>query len=160
MAIRLRRTAGDSHPPWGRGWSNRASRKCAWSAFTMRYTLVREQNRNVAISVGVRPAAHNSRTCTASKEPYRACRNSASIHSCSGGGISSMVEPRTVRPPRYLGGVATLAIPKRPSLCQSHASWFRDTSYASSRYGEDSRVAAVPIDDLLLAEIHQFWSRA
>src|SRR5713101_1683752 len=90
----------------------------------MRYTLVREQNRNVAISVGVRPAAHNSRTCTASKEPYRACRNSASIHSCSGGGISSMVEPRTVRPPRYLGGVATLEIPKRPSLCQSHASWF------------------------------------
>src|SRR5713226_6769812 len=126
MAIRLRRTAGDSHPPWGRGWSNRASSKCAWSAFTMRYTLVREQNRNVAISVGVRPAAHNSRTCTASKEPYRACRNSASIHSCSGGGISSMVEPRTVRPPRYLGGVATLAIPKRPSLCQSHASWFRN----------------------------------
>src|SRR5712691_11848036 len=128
MAIRLRRTAGDSHPPWGRGWSNRASSKCAWSAFTMRYTLEREQNRNVAISVGVRPAAHNSRTCTASKEPYRACRNSASIHSCSGGGISSMGEPRTVRPPRYLGGVATLAIPKRPSLCQSHASWFRAKS--------------------------------
>src|SRR5713101_1261372 len=99
----------------------------------MRYTLVREQNRNVAISVGVRPAAHNSRTCTASKEPYRACRNSASIHSCSGGGISSMVEPRTVRPPRYLGGVATLAIPKRPSLCQSHASWFRSATLPRPR---------------------------
>src|SRR5216684_2208915 len=90
----------------------------------MRTTLVRPQHRNLENTTGVRPAAHNSRTCTASKEPYRACRNSASIHSCSGGGISSMVEPRTVRPPRYLGGVATLAIPKRPSLCQSHASWF------------------------------------
>src|SRR5216684_3971668 len=101
----------------------------------MRYTLVREQNRNVAISVGVRPAAHNSRTCTASKEPYRACRNSASIHSCSGGGISSMGEPRTVRPPRYLGGVATLAIPKRPSLCQSHASWFRRNECCWTGYG-------------------------
>src|SRR5216684_958792 len=90
----------------------------------MRTTLVRPQHRNLENTTGVRPAAHNSRTCTASKEPYRACRNSASIHSCSGGGISSMVEPRTVRPPRYLGGVATLAIQKRPSLCQSHASWF------------------------------------
>src|SRR5712692_3091059 len=94
----------------------------------MRYTLEREQNRNVAISVGVRPAAHNSRTCTASKAPYRACRHLANIHSCSCGGISSMVESRTVRPPRYLGGVATLAIPKRSSLCQSHASWFRSYS--------------------------------
>src|SRR5229473_4635470 len=91
----------------------------------MRYTLEREQNRNVAISVGVRPAAHNSRTCTASKVPYRAWRNLANIHSCSCGGISSMVELRTVMPPRYLGGVATLEIPKRSSLCQSHASWFR-----------------------------------
>src|SRR5712691_8834414 len=35
-----------------------------------------------------------------------------------------MVEPGTVIPPRYLGGVATLKIPKRSSLCQSHASWF------------------------------------
>src|SRR5713101_554672 len=135
MAIRLRRTAGDSHPPWGRGWSNRASRKCAWSAFTMRYTLVREQNRNVAISVGVRPAAHNSRTCTASKEPYRARRNSATIHSCSGGGISSMVEPGTVIPPRYLECGATLEIPKRSSLCQSHASWFREEHRRDWDYG-------------------------
>src|SRR5712692_3427016 len=90
----------------------------------MRYTLVREQNRNVAISVGVRPAAHNSRTCMVSKQPGRAWCNSASIHSCSCRGISNMVELRTVRPPRYLGGVATLAIPQRSSLCQSHASWF------------------------------------
>ena len=36
-----------------------------------------------------------------------------------------MVEPRTVRPPQYLGGVAIPEIPKRSSLCQSHASWFR-----------------------------------
>ena len=36
-----------------------------------------------------------------------------------------MVEVRIVKPPRYVGGVATLAIPKRSSLCQSHASWFR-----------------------------------
>src|SRR5215813_8312879 len=91
----------------------------------IRYTLVREQNRKVAISVGVRPAAHNSRTCSASTPPRRAWRNSASIQSCSCKGISSMVEPRTGRPPRYLDGVATLGIPKRSSLCHSHASWFR-----------------------------------
>src|SRR5712692_4476901 len=36
-----------------------------------------------------------------------------------------MVEPGTVIPPPYLGCVATLEIPKRSSLCQSHASWFR-----------------------------------
>src|SRR5262245_39256575 len=38
-----------------------------------------------------------------------------------------MVEPRTVRPPRYLDGVATLEISKRSLLCQSHASWFSGT---------------------------------
>src|SRR5207247_6558182 len=36
-----------------------------------------------------------------------------------------MVAPGTVIPPRYLGGIATPEIPKRSSLCQSHASWFR-----------------------------------
>jgi hypothetical protein len=36
-----------------------------------------------------------------------------------------MVEPGMVIPPQYLGGVATPEIPKRSSLCQSHASWFR-----------------------------------
>src|SRR5438045_2939174 len=40
----------------------------------MRYTLVREQNRKAAISVGVRPAAHNSRTCKVSTQPRPAWR--------------------------------------------------------------------------------------
>src|SRR5262249_653171 len=83
----------------------------------MRYTLEREQNRNAAISVGVRPAAHNSRTCTASKAPYRACRNLANIHSCSCGGISSMVESCTVMPPRYLDVVLQLSKYQRGRHC-------------------------------------------
>src|SRR5713226_5984403 len=90
----------------------------------MRYTLVREQNSHIAISVGVRPAAHN--------KPYRACRNSANIHSCSCRGIFSMVELCTVGPPQYLGGIATLEIPKRSLLCQSHASWFSDEKLAAN----------------------------
>src|SRR5262245_47339760 len=94
----------------------------------MRYTLVREQNRKAASSVGVRPAAHNSRTWRASPLPRRAWRNSASIQSCSCRGISSMVELRTVNPPRYLDGVAALEIPKRSSLCHSHESRFRAKS--------------------------------
>src|SRR5215813_3580871 len=83
----------------------------------MRYTLEREQNRNAAISVGVRPAAHNSRTCTASKAPYRACRNLANIHSCSCGGISSMVESCTVTSPRYLDVVLQLSKYQRGRHC-------------------------------------------
>ncbi len=90
----------------------------------MRYTLEREQNSYVAISVGVRPAVHRRRTWNASRYPWRARRNSASIHSCSDSEICSMVEPDTVIPPLYLGGVATPDISVRPSLCQSHASWF------------------------------------
>src|SRR3954452_14315604 len=91
----------------------------------MRDTLEREQNRDLAISVGVRPAAPNKRTWKASKCPCRARRNSASLHSCSGCAISSMVEPGTVTPPEYLGCVATPDISARSSLCQSHAAWVR-----------------------------------
>src|SRR5215813_10043535 len=83
----------------------------------MRYTLEREQNKTAAISVGVRPAAHNSRTCTASKAPYRACRNLANIHSCSCGGISSMVESCTVTSPRYLDVVLQLSKYQRGRHC-------------------------------------------
>src|SRR5262249_29895200 len=83
----------------------------------MRYTLEREQNRNAAISVGVRPAAHNSRTCTASKAPDRASRNLANIHSCSCGGMSCMVESCTVMPPRYLDVVLQLSKYQRGRHC-------------------------------------------
>src|SRR5713101_3195744 len=115
----------------------------------MRYTLVREQNRHVAIAVGVRPAAHNRRTCRVSTPPCRAWRTSARIPSCSCRGISSMVAPRTVRPPRYLGGIATLAIPPRSSLCHSHASWF--SGLRLWRTGLNYIVSDLPNAAMLLA---------
>lgn len=63
----------------------------------MRYTLEREQKRKAAIAVGLCPAAHSSKMCQAKREPSRDRRRAASIWSCSGCGISSMVVLGMVR---------------------------------------------------------------
>src|SRR5580765_6023950 len=68
-------------------------------ARTIRYTLEREQNRKAAISVGFRPAAHNSKMWNARREPYRVRRRTARIWTCSAGGISSKVVDGTVGAP-------------------------------------------------------------
>src|SRR5436309_2326609 len=54
-----------------------------------------------------------------------------------------MVAPGTVIPPWYLGCVATPEIPKRSSLCQSHASWFSSFRHLARDPEEQEREAAV-----------------
>jgi len=71
----------------------------AREARPMRYPREREHKSTAAMSLGARPAAPRSRTCRASRSPYRARRNSARLRACSSGGISTIVGLGTA-PPR------------------------------------------------------------